>query len=615
MATNILCENEESTILSGLFEELSAILQDSDDQYEKEKIQDGLQKLTDTTAYLVLGEDGVGKTSVLRMLFQDVLALPDYLTGDICEYRWGAQTFETPVSGGFQKKFVPSDKMKGISIIDTRGLNRMRDGSFGKLSSLVSGCDAVFAVLDAQNIRSPKLWDMLECLTGKKIIFFLTKCDAAPPKLLTENIEKIKVYMKEGRITAPVFPVSLAEGRKHPEIVSWESVRSYIRHEVVGENPMLNKQRQNVAEAKSMLAQLQKSFILRKRQYESDAKILQKVNAALDGYIFQHRGILLDFTEKLAGDIHKDIDLYEQEILSKMDPYKIKERFQTKEDFAAYLNMVNDNYKSMMDDSINRKTIETMKGCLHDLEILFQEAVGYFNQRENILELNDRFFGSLSQSRRQIVAKTKESAAMAGEFYQLLEGSSQELFLKIWKERKRYDSQIGMRKALSLVGGGGAGSMAGAAGAGSLAAWTTAGVSGALGSSAAAGAAGTLAGALVGTIAAVGMVGLGVIVGTVAVNSLAKRLYDPKAAGKMEAATKECIRQFQEETEKARKTMVQQVSNEIMDLFEKELASVDSCFTDFRLSVNQEERRLPALEQKINTVGMLMEQMEQWQRI
>lgn len=117
MAANILCENEENTVLAGLFEELTAILQDSDDEQERKKIRDGLQKLTNTTSYLVLGENGVGKTSLLRMLFADILIPQDYPGSDICEYRWGEESAETPVIDGFRKNSSHPTKSKGYPLL------------------------------------------------------------------------------------------------------------------------------------------------------------------------------------------------------------------------------------------------------------------------------------------------------------------------------------------------------------------------------------------------------------------------------------------------------------------------------------------------------------------
>ena len=154
--TNILCEKKEQTALSTLFENLAVLLQDSDDAEEKEKIKKAIQSMTDTTTYMVLGEDAVGKTSLLRILFQDIFDVTEDMSGNICEYRWGEQECTTPVIDGFQKKFLPYENMKGLSIIDTKGLNSINEKSLEKIGKLVETCDAIFVVLDANHVGSSR---------------------------------------------------------------------------------------------------------------------------------------------------------------------------------------------------------------------------------------------------------------------------------------------------------------------------------------------------------------------------------------------------------------------------------------------------------------------------
>ncbi len=88
MEANILCEREEQKVLSDLFEELSDLLQDSDDKEEKDRVHDSFKKMNDTSAYMVLGDEGVGKTSLLHSIFQEVLPAHSDMGGSVCEYRW-----------------------------------------------------------------------------------------------------------------------------------------------------------------------------------------------------------------------------------------------------------------------------------------------------------------------------------------------------------------------------------------------------------------------------------------------------------------------------------------------------------------------------------------------
>ena len=592
MNNNILCQREEQTALNGFFEEMLAMIQDSDDSAAKERLKKTLQSMTDNISYIILGEEGTGKTSLLKEIFQDIVDFHEDMVGDICEYRYGEQELATPLSEGYQKKFLTTENMKGISVIDTKGLNILQKYSLDKISQLVETCSAVFVVLNKDNVTSARTWDIIESFPSKKMVFFLTKCDLLSESEIEESMKKIKYYMQDCSINAPVYAVGKDEDVIMKNMSTMKDVRFYIRELLIGKTPFLDKQRENLNETRKLLVQIGESFSLRKKQYASDAEILSKINQAMDGYMANHKSTIENLVNKVTDEINKDIDAYQQEIISKLDPYKIKERFRQKEDFMDYLNMVNENYKSMMTDSVNRKTIEVMKGCLHDLEIVFQEAVGYFNTRENILALNDKFYGSLATSRKQMVAETKDAVVAATEFYQTLSTASETLFMQIWEERRKYDQRIAKRKVASIGGGGAVGGALGFFAASHMAATVAA------------------AGVAAGSIGMICLVGIGVIVGAVAINYLAKTLYDPKAGEKMEKATQKCIEQFKAEVSNTRTEMIAQISEQIRTIFQEELMSVDGCFTDFRMSVNIDEKKIPLLEQNLLKTQNLLKQIE-----
>ncbi len=589
--TNILCEKREHIVLTDLFENFKILLQDSDTEAEKEIIKNSLHKMADNTTYIILGNEGVGKTSLLRAIFQNVLSFPDDLNGDLCEYRWGEQEMLTPIVDGMCKQFVTSENMKGISVIDTKGIDIISDVARKRIQQQIERSSAVFAVFDAGNIRSPKLWDVLEGCPEKKMIFILTKCDLIPGEDLAQSIAKMKSYMQESGISAPLFAVNISEDKEIAGTVTLEYVRTQVREHVVGRNPMLNKQMENIQEMKNVLVQLRDSFALRKKQYTSDHEILLKINRSMDDFVLNHKQFLNKFIGELKIEVNKDIDNYENEIISKLDPYKIKERFRNKEDFQDYLNMVNENYKTMMSDSVNHKTIEAIKSCLRDLEIVFQEAVGYFNTRENILALNDKFYGSLSTGRKQMVNETRDVIVSTGELYRTLSDASETLFMQIWEARKKYDTAIQTREAAGISAGAVAGTALGLKVAPMIinALELSGGV--ALG-------------------AQVACIVIGVIIGAAVINSIAKKICDPRNENKLEETTRKCIEEFKTEVNQTRIRMIDQITAQITEIFENELAAVDGCFAEFRMGVNIDERNIPMLEQRLLAVEDLLTKIE-----
>ena len=233
-----------------------------------------------------------------------------------------------------------------------------------------------------------------------------------------------------------------------------------------------------------------------------------------------------------------------------------------------------------------------------------------------------------------MVTETKEMVVSTGELYRTLSEASETLFLQIWQEREKYDTKTRNYKMMSKITGGATGAVFGKAvsgavgkavsgaagkavsGAAGKAVSGAAGkaVSGAVGKAVAGAALGNAAGFIVGAIAVFGFGGVGAIVGAKALNSIVKTFYEPKAAGKMEKATQKCIEQFKEEVGHTRVRMVEQVSAQIMEIFEKELVSVDGCFTDFRMSVNIDEKKIPLLEQKLLETEKILKQIDTIER-
>lgn len=631
---NILCEKKEHIVLNDLFENFSTLLQDSDAEKEKELIKNSLRKMTDNTTYMILGNAGAGKTALLRRIFPDMAPFRDYLDSDLCEYRWGEQEMQTPIVDGMCRQFVVSENMKGISIIDTKGIDVISDHSRETMHLQIERSSTVFVVFDSGNIRSPKLWDVIEGCPEKRMIFILTKCDLLPEENLAQNIKKLKDYMQESGISAPLFALN-PSNRVIADTVSPEYIRTYISEHVVGKNPMLSRQMTNIQEMKQILVQLRDSFALRKKQYVSDYEILQKINQSMDNYVLNHKQFLNKFIDELKSEVNKDIDQYENEIISKLDPYKIKERFKNRDDFQDYLNMVNENYKTMMSDSVNRKTIEAIKSSLRDLEIVFQEAVGYFNKRENILTLNDKFYGSLSTGRKQMVNETRDVIVATSELYRTLSDASETLFMQIWEARKKYDTNarnVSIASAVTGAATGGAIATAGvlaavssaagatataatgtaaATAAGAAAAGATAAEATALGASSGTAVAGTAAtGAAALSLGSVLIIAVAVIAGAIVLNKIAKSFFDPRNENKLEETARKCIEEFRAEVNQTRIRMIDQITTQITEIFENELASVDGCFAEFRMGVNIDERKLPMLEQKLSTVEDLLLQIE-----
>lgn len=597
---NVLCQKEEQNSINELFEKISALLQDSDDNDEKERIKKVIRSLGDTISYVVMGDSGVGKTSLLRGVFQGIYDFPTEKESDICIYRYGEEEYETVLPNGAHKRFIPHQEINGISIVDIKGKCFVGCKTDSRVEELIEKGSVIFVVFDVMKINVPPIWDMIERYPEKKFLFFVSKCDMVKENDIVSGFDKLQRYMKEAGTEGPIFSLNTC---------TLGEVRQFIKNNLLGANPIIDRQQNNIINAHNMVEQLIDSFQKRKSQYLSDARILNQINASLDSYVINHKKNISLLINSLESDINKYIDAYQNEIISKLDPYKIKERFHAKEDFIYYMNMVIDNYKTMMNESVNEKTMAVVRAYMDDLETIFREAIGYFNKRENILSLEDRFYGTLAVNRKQLVIDTRRVAEESEQYYKSLGEASEELFMQIWKAKDKQESKKNVRKSMALTSGGIAGMGAGAVAVKAAKIGAVAKIATMAEATSVAKAA-TLGVGLCGGTLGMAILLVSTIIGAATINSMAKTLFDSSSDTSMEKVTQQNIEQFKEEVRRNREQMINDISTNVRDIFEKEMCSVDSCFTEFRKTIHIDERKIALLEDKIEEVRTLLCEIE-----
>lgn len=571
---------EEKEIMAELLEEVGAALKDSDAAAEKEMVREFLHSVSERITFVALGKKGAGKTSLLDELFQGALLEGEEIqeTIGICEFRYGEAKTTFQVRKNEVRHFKQKEELRGISVIDTGNICQLRaDGMLGELKGYLEKSDVILAVFQADSVRDHDLWDVLEEMDKKKVVFVLTKCDRVTQERLEMDKADLKRYMREAGISAPLFPVS-SEWSKAKKLHifendgkdGYEDARQYVRKNVIGSNPVLTKQQDNIKKLKTMLAELNASFDLRKRQYHADAKILTNINGALDSFCLESRDKIDRLKEDLKVRIYAALEEYQNEVIVKLDPKKIEERFPGGiSDFIDYVKLINVSYQKKMTDQASREMQKTVQAYLSDLEDVFDEATGYFRKRESLLKLEDKFYGTLAESKNKMVKNTERSLLISQEYYHSLAEASEELFLKIWdarnaRERTERNAQI-------------AGFVTGAAGTGVMVAGS--------------------AGALLG--------GLAVVVSGMIVMKMAKKIFSAKSMEEMERKTHEAIGDFKAEVERIKEELTEQVLSTVEDLFQAELGKMDKTFADFRKSVNIDGKNIPILEERMKKTAFL----------
>lgn len=589
----VLPGNEDKQALAGLLENISVVLGDTDALEEKKLVKEFMQKLSRFFTVAAIGSSGVGKSDLLNVLFGGVLyprGEPGKTAG-IWEYRYGEEEAEFQVDTCHRRIFHKTPELEGLSVVDTQGVDTIKDAAMaGKIREIILQSDVLLVVFHVQNIKDFAVWDFLEGADTRKMIFVITECSQVGKEKRQECEKKLKEYMAEANIYSPVFCIS-SEWKKHDfsEDDGLKEMVSYINYNVIGKNPTLMKQQENVTELKQLLSQLSSSFELRKKQYETDSKILEKINTSMDSFFANNTELVDTLKNDLSSEISKEIEAYQNEIIAKLDPKQIRERFKNgSREFMDYLNYIHDGYQQRMKNNVDRKTQEAVRTYLAGLGQVFEEATGYFRTRERLISLEDKFYGSMAESKTMMVTRAAENIKVTQEYYRTLTDASSDLFMKVWEARGEYEKKLTFAQAV-----GGAGGIAAGGGAAYLLAGSVAGLTGA-------------------TLALWPLVGAAL--GGLFLAEKAKEIASAKSMPELEQKVRESVEEFKLEVAGTKEKMTGEILGTIEAIFKRELETTDKTFLDFRMAVNIDSRNIPLLEQKMNQMEEYIGKIEELER-
>lgn len=584
----IACQ-EEQRIMQELLANVGELIKDSDAVAEKEMVKAFLQQVAQAVTVVVAGDSSCGKTSLLNAVLPVSLPHTTGPTQGIVETRYGAQDMAVQVEYGYVRQFISAGELEGIAAYDMQGLDTLPSGTLReKAKEVIQKSSVLFVLFDVARIRSFSVWEFLEEVDRKKMVFVMTGCDRVSAEQVRENERKLRGYMQEEGIEAPLYCVSLGTAQQEETIAP---LREYVRREILGEYPVLTNQMNQVKQLEGLLCEVKKSFALRKRQFEADHVILQDIDRSLNTFTERNEEVVERLKRQIRQVIAQEIDDYRNNVIKRLDPKKIKERFKGGEAaFQEYLATINENYKNLLNEKVSQETQRAVKEYLADLENVFEEATGVFRKRKNLMALEDRFYGSLAESKRGMIQKTENTLAETTSVYQTLSQASEELFYKVWAAREKYDKQVAIGTAVGAGVGAGAG-----VGLGLLAAHMAGGAAAAAGTTVAAG-------------VALWPV-IGCIIGAVVIALIARKLAKACSGANMMQAVEECIGEFKQETSKIKEQLIRETMEIVDRIFARELEGVDKSFLEFRMSVNIDSKKIPMLEQKMDIVDTLMEQV------
>ena len=593
--TNLPFNYGNKQIEIDITEKMNSILQDSDAGEEKEIIKKYLKEISANFQFMIIGESGVGKTSLLKTLFGEAVFLSHTQRDEIIDYRYGDEYAEFQITGFCRRIFNRIDILKGISIIDTFGIDKINNPETETfIRDNVSRSDVLLVMLSAQNPGSMSVWNTIEATDPKKIVFIVSKIDEVTNDLKAEVLERIGRYMGEAGIVAPVFCTSVVK----PDCSETEQLRNYIDDEIIANNEGLSKQDTNSFYIREMFAEIKQSFDRRLSQYERDKKIVADIDSMIDDFRADESERIVNLKKEIENVVDREIEEYKNEIIKRMDPKRIKEQFpKGYSDLMDYLNYVNSIYKEKMSGKVNDTVNASVQTLMTDMESVLYKASAILSERENCIGIEDKFYGTLAESKNHIVANVKNTIDGAKKVYPSIDDATKALYDKGMRARKEADLVVGTSTGLGAVAGG----VGGFLGAGALAVGTEGMAAAAAGGVAAAGAGVAIGGLILPIIAGA--------VGAFAIAVLAKKIASACTDPQMDLKFQDALNEFEQDVMRIKEQMKANLTQRIDEMFRSEINGTDRVFVDYRINVSLEGRRIPLLEDHIGEVDQLLGQL------
>lgn len=597
---NLPFQMEDKKVLNELLGNLNLVLKDSDAVAEKEIVKQFLKITSSAIMLTVIGKSGVGKTSILNAVLGDEILNLSVSEG-ITEYRYGAEEIIYPVKSNIVRHFKADTKLEGIAMVDTIGCEKWSiNGLADSVKEYLEKSDVILVVFEANAVNDYVVWDILEEIDNKNMIFILSKEDCFDIEKVDEAELRLRQYMLEADISAPIYRIAIIPNEKENHGI--QSLVTYIHQNIIGSNPMCLKQQENMKQLNTMLVELNTSFELRKKQYLGDMEILNKINFSMNGFRKKSHSDIEILKNEIKKEIDEVVEAYQNEIIQRVDAKRIKERFQNgKDEFMEYLEFVDESYQKRMTEEVGKRIVGYIRVYLTELQEVFEEATGYFRTRESLLSLEDKFYGTLAESKRSMVKGSTNHLAEAKEYYVSLTEASEELYTKMWNARETHDRNV---KISSTIGG----AIGSAVGTATTAMWATNGLIAGFMSSF-----GTTATAfmVISNPTMLIPIAAGTLLFGVGTHELVEKIITIKSNEKLDEKMQVYIEEFQTQVAAAKENMTEQILENIENIFIGELDTVDKSFADFRMSVNIDSKNIPMLEVQMEKVQDLLEQLNQ----
>lgn len=250
-------------------------------------------KIHDPFMFVIVGEVKVGKSSFINALLEtkeDICAVaPHPMTDVIHEIVHGEIRTETSISPYLKRITDPAEILEQIAIVDTPGTNTIVDHHQEITEKFIPVSDLIVFVFEAKNPYRQSAWEFFDFVKSdwhKKVIFVLQQKDLMPANDLEINKQGVERLAKEKGIDQPkVFAVSaLLEQKGDKDESGYQPLRAYISENITGGKAPILKLLSHVEISRQVNERLRNGLQDRLAQYTSDVKFREDITTTLNDH-------------------------------------------------------------------------------------------------------------------------------------------------------------------------------------------------------------------------------------------------------------------------------------------------------------------------------------------
>lgn len=245
-----------------------------------EESEDTLEdQLRDPFRFVVIGEDGVGKTSFLEALTGASLEGIEFTSPSVSVVRdLGHRVFEEAEDAC---KKVYTTQLSGLEFVETRGLSSIGEEQVASLRYLIEGADFIFWLFSSENPWAATTWDALErdySLAAMKSALVLHQSD----RRSSSDVEMLLGHMKELCVKRVNIAMPLFATNNVQENVGMQECTDYVNLTL---NRSIDRRRQLryvYKQTYAILCRTEENVDDRSRNLAGDQEYLQSIEAQID---------------------------------------------------------------------------------------------------------------------------------------------------------------------------------------------------------------------------------------------------------------------------------------------------------------------------------------------